>query len=432
NYTFFLILAACLDSPNARIRALALESLARMSRRAVTSRLAAGAMDDQEDQVRRAAVRCLRTQGTSVTLPLVARALNDPAAPVRAEAIEALRSHGAGALPALTGVKEGWRARSEAALLRLELGDPDGVEHARGLIGELIATAQYFTAQRAALGAGDIYRHLLWQILGEERAKLGRMALRLGGALENPTAMELALRGLGSDRPALRAAAREMAGKALPADLVGVLALFLLEDQDPFFLSAADEPPARLTDLLTYSEPFVREIAALVLAPGQQSSTAEGRPMLTTIEKLMFLRAVPAFQRIPLEDLRPLTDYVVVESYAAGESIFELEQEGDTMYIISIGRVSIRHYSPDGDQVEVAALGPGQYFGEMSLFDGKPRSASAVAEEDTTVLSLAREPFLRLGARQPTMLVEVIRVLSGRLRNLIGDLDELAHRQREA
>jgi CRP-like cAMP-binding protein len=143
--------------------------------------------------------------------------------------------------------------------------------------------------------------------------------------------------------------------------------------------------------------------------------------MLTTVEKLVYLRAVPVFRRVTLESLRALAEDLVVRTYPAGARVFGLGDPGDTLFVVTAGRVQIEQDAPAGRLERVAELGPGQHFGEVSLFSGTPRSAVATALEPTTLLALGREPLLALGAREPQVLVEALRVLSARLQDANAD-----------
>ncbi len=143
--------------------------------------------------------------------------------------------------------------------------------------------------------------------------------------------------------------------------------------------------------------------------------------MLTTIEKLMFLRAVPTFAGCELEILRRVAERFVAQRFAADEVILSEGEPGQEFYVVTEGRVAI---TVRGEPV--AELGPRQYFGEMALFDGRPRSATATALEAATLLRLDRDDFYQLGRESPELLVGVIRVLSERLRGMLESAHDLA------
>lgn len=118
--------------------------------------------------------------------------------------------------------------------------------------------------------------------------------------------MNLALRGLGSDRADVRKSALGIARSSVPLDLLFVFDVLSDGDEGAEGRTRGTQEPPGLPSLLSYPEPFLRELVAefLVVHAADRYLT-EGMPMLTAIEKLMFLRAVPIFRSVPLEDLRP-------------------------------------------------------------------------------------------------------------------------------
>lgn len=133
--------------------------------------------------------------------------------------------------------------------------------------------------------------------------------------------------------------------------------------------------------------------------------------MLTTIEKLMYLRVVPTFAQLELEAVRALAEVAITVTYRAGEPIFVEGEGGDCLFVVTEGRVALTSAA-----TTLAELGSREHFGEMSLFDSGRRSAGATALRDTTLLRVDHDDFYRLGHRHPEILAGVISVLSARLR----------------
>ena len=88
---------------------------------------------------------------------------------------------------------------------------------------------------------------------------------------------------------------------------------------------------------------------------------------------------VPLFANLDAESLRELERAARQRRFRAGEVIFHRDDPGQVLYVIREGKVKICINSPDGHEVVLAVFGPGDYFGELALLDGQPRSASAVA-----------------------------------------------------
>ena len=139
--------------------------------------------------------------------------------------------------------------------------------------------------------------------------------------------------------------------------------------------------------------------------------------MLTTAEKVMFLKSAPVFERVAGEDLWPLARLAEVRSFEAGTRVFGQGDLGDALYVVLTGRVAIERRGR-----RLGELGPGEAFGEMALLDAEPRSADAVAVESSDLLSIGSEEFYEAMHEQVELAEGVIRMLSRRLRQLMGEV----------
>jgi len=101
-------------------------------------------------------------------------------------------------------------------------------------------------------------------------------------------------------------------------------------------------------------------------------------------------------------------------AYAAGDTIFEEGEPGDEMYLVKEGRVNIQ---VEGQTVN--SVGAGEIFGEMALISSDPRSATAVAASDCTLLPVNEERFLFLVQQTPYFSLHVMGVLAERLRTQV-------------
>jgi CRP/FNR family cyclic AMP-dependent transcriptional regulator len=138
------------------------------------------------------------------------------------------------------------------------------------------------------------------------------------------------------------------------------------------------------------------------------------------------LRKVPLFSDLPDEDLEKLALVAVKKTYPKDNVIFFEQDEGDSLFIISRGSVKVAKISDEGKEVILAILGPGEFFGDMSLLDGQPRSATVIAVEETEVSSIRRQEFLNLIKDSPHMSVKLLAVLSQRLRDANSKIGNLA------
>jgi len=105
-----------------------------------------------------------------------------------------------------------------------------------------------------------------------------------------------------------------------------------------------------------------------------------------------------------------------IRSLAAGETIFAIGSPGDQMMALLEGTIRINVPSPDGKELLLAIIKPGEVFGELSVLDGKERSADAVAETDCTVAILNRRDVLSFFEQHPSAWLQLVVVLCERLR----------------
>lgn len=128
--------------------------------------------------------------------------------------------------------------------------------------------------------------------------------------------------------------------------------------------------------------------------------------MLSAAERIEILRSAPLFAETPSAILSEVADLLQELAVEAGQTIFTEGDPGDAMYIIVAGRVRVHR----GGRL-LAYVEEHNVFGEMSVLDPEPRSASVTAEESTLLLRLARAPFYRLMAHRIEVAFGVIHML---------------------
>ncbi len=142
--------------------------------------------------------------------------------------------------------------------------------------------------------------------------------------------------------------------------------------------------------------------------------------MYATVEKILFLKSAPVFERVSGEDLAALARVAEVETYAPGQVVFHEGDMGDALYVIVRGKVDI---ASGGERL--AALGLGEAFGEMAVLDEVPRSATATAAEETEVLRIGSEEFYEILHEQVEIAEGVIRMLTRRIREADAAIQKL-------
>lgn len=138
------------------------------------------------------------------------------------------------------------------------------------------------------------------------------------------------------------------------------------------------------------------------------------------------LRSVSIFAELDTNDTGALERLARRRSYAEGEVIVSEAERGDALYVLLTGKVKVVLYGESGREVILSTFRePGDFFGEMSLLDDEPRSATVLAMAPSTLLVLSRADFRAHLARHPRVAVQVMTELSRRLRRadaVIGDL----------
>jgi CRP/FNR family transcriptional regulator, cyclic AMP receptor protein len=132
--------------------------------------------------------------------------------------------------------------------------------------------------------------------------------------------------------------------------------------------------------------------------------------------KTNLLRNVPLFRGLAEGELAALADAASNQRFPRDARVISEADEGETFFVLSKGKVKVTLSGPDGREVILTMLGPGSFFGDMSLLDGRPRSANVTTMAASELLTLRRTDFLDLIRRKPQIAVEVIRTLASRLR----------------
>jgi len=119
----------------------------------------------------------------------------------------------------------------------------------------------------------------------------------------------------------------------------------------------------------------------------------------------------PLFASLPARDLRLLAEVTSVERYQAGSTVVTEGAPGTAFFVILEGRAKVVIGSRT-----ITGLGPGDFFGEISLLDGDPRTASVVSDSPLLCLKLGGTHFLQLLSDQPKLMLKLFREVARRLR----------------
>jgi CRP/FNR family cyclic AMP-dependent transcriptional regulator len=138
-----------------------------------------------------------------------------------------------------------------------------------------------------------------------------------------------------------------------------------------------------------------------------------------------YLKQVSLFASLTDEDVAQLMTASKKRTFRSGEVIFHRDDPGQVLYMIKEGKVKICIISPDGQEISLAVLGKGEYFGEFALLDGLPRSTDAVALEKVECYTLQRSDFHNAIMKNPKIALQVMEALTKRLRNTDNMVEDL-------
>ena len=141
--------------------------------------------------------------------------------------------------------------------------------------------------------------------------------------------------------------------------------------------------------------------------------------------KSLALKKVPIFSDLTDKELDLLLLVTTTTTYGKNETIIHRQDEGDTFFLIMKGRVKVVLDDDEGKEFIVGILTDPDFFGEISLLDGEPRSASVVAMDPTEVIMMKREDFLVQITRHPEMCIKILTVLGRRLRKANQNIESL-------
>jgi CRP-like cAMP-binding protein len=138
---------------------------------------------------------------------------------------------------------------------------------------------------------------------------------------------------------------------------------------------------------------------------------------LSRDEKRALLQAVPLFRGSSAEAIERMAGATSEFTFEADAPIVKQGQVGNGLYIIISGGVRVVAGSD-----QLARLGPGEFFGELSVIDQRPRTATAFADGETVCLALAAWDLMALLEQEPGLAMNMLRELAGRLRDADAQL----------
>ncbi len=141
---------------------------------------------------------------------------------------------------------------------------------------------------------------------------------------------------------------------------------------------------------------------------------------------LVVLRNVPLFSGLDQHELEGLGRVATRRRATRGEFVVHAGEDTDSLYILLSGRAKVTNCDEEGREIILAMLGPGEFFGEMGLLDGSPRSASVVAQEICELMVLSKDAFQECLRQNFKVCIRLMQILVQRLREADRKIESLA------
>ncbi|MBI1811076.1 MAG: Crp/Fnr family transcriptional regulator [Nitrospirae bacterium] len=153
-------------------------------------------------------------------------------------------------------------------------------------------------------------------------------------------------------------------------------------------------------------------------------NSSAGKDKSALIERL--LKELPVFKSLSNNYLSRIAKDFIVFQAKKGETVFYQSDSSTDLYIVLDGAVRASLLNQEGQELVLATFDKGDFFGEMSLLDGKPRSATMIAVEDSALGMLKRERFLSAVKNDPMIAIDLLSAVVQRLRMADGMIESLA------
>jgi CRP/FNR family transcriptional regulator, cyclic AMP receptor protein len=139
-----------------------------------------------------------------------------------------------------------------------------------------------------------------------------------------------------------------------------------------------------------------------------------------------FFRKFSLFEELDDRELGSIAAVAKPRRYAKDDVVFHADESGDIFCLIKEGQVKVTMISPEGKEIILSMLGPGDFFGEMALLDDEPRSATVIAMEPLELVTIWRADFLQILQENFSISKKLLATLSRRLRTASNRIESLA------
>jgi CRP-like cAMP-binding protein len=173
----------------------------------------------------------------------------------------------------------------------------------------------------------------------------------------------------------------------------------------------------RIQSLHDHPDPGVQEAARQALQRMGIIEHDRGRePMLSTMDKIIHLKKVLIFSDLQVRELAAIGSVAAERECPKDELVVREGEAGNTMFLILSGEVSVIQNHGTEQETLITTLNPGEYFGEMALFEDEPRSATVKTNADGEFLVLGKLEFEEIMREFPQIAINICKVFSKRIR----------------
>lgn len=141
------------------------------------------------------------------------------------------------------------------------------------------------------------------------------------------------------------------------------------------------------------------------------------------------LQSIAIFSELTEDEFPVVRSMMKQKEYRKGETLFHQNDEGTKLYIVDRGRIAIEVQLPDGKKLEISEIQSGNFFGEMSIFENAPRSATCTTKESSILFSLHKSDFFQLMETHPRiaakMMYRMLNITASRLKNTDNFLSDM-------
>ena len=138
------------------------------------------------------------------------------------------------------------------------------------------------------------------------------------------------------------------------------------------------------------------------------------------------LKKVPLFESLSDEELETVAQVVKLKSFPKNTILFSEGDESDSFYVICEGRVNVGINDEEGKEIILSRLGPNEYFGEMALMDGEPRSAFVMTKDACKMMIISKSDFKKILFSKHEVMLNLLKELQRRLREANKKIESLA------